>query len=106
MANSQDDISTPVIQDPDLLAAVVLHVLVTEGREGMPIEAVARECERDPADEAELEEVQTALEILVRDDLALREGGGASAGPAGSAGPADASFRPTRAAVRAAELSF
>jgi hypothetical protein len=109
VANSQDNIPTPAAQDPDLLAAVVLHVLVTEGRQGMPIEAVARECERDPADESELEEVQTALEILVRDDLALRDAAGASSGPAGQAsstGPAGASFRPTRAAVRAAELSF
>lgn len=83
---------------PDLLAAVVLHVLVTEGRDGLSVEAVARACERDPRDEAERGEVEKALEILIRDELALR-------GEAGS-GTTSPLFAPTRAAVRAAELSF
>lgn len=95
MANSQEDIAEP--QDPDLLAAVVLHVLVTEGQQGSSLEQVARACERDPDDEAEHQEVQVALEILVRDDLATRE----AANP-----DAQARYKPTRAAVRAAELSF
>jgi hypothetical protein len=93
VANSQEDITEP--QDPDLLAAVVLHVLVTEGAEGISLEQVAQVCERDPADQAERQEVQTALEILERDELALRE-------PDSSG----VRFKPTRAAVRAAELSF
>jgi hypothetical protein len=94
VAKTQEDIAEQP-QDPDLLAAVVLHVLVTDGQQGLSLEHVARECERDPEDEAERQEVQTALEILVRDELAIRE--------------PDASgvrFKPTRAAVRAAELSF
>lgn len=84
--------------DPDLLAAVVLHVLVTEGREGLPVETVARACERDPGEEAERNEVERALEILIRDELARRLEAGADVRPA--------LFAPTRAAVRAAELSF
>jgi hypothetical protein len=99
VAKSQENISSRT-QDPDLLAAVVLHVLVSEGREGMSFDAVAHECERDPADAAERQEVETALEILVRDELATREDGPA---PGGDEAPC---FRPTRAAVRAAELSF
>jgi hypothetical protein len=79
------------------LAAVVLHVLVTEGSEGIALEHVARTCERDPDDEDERREVQTALDILVRDELAVRELTQANGAPR---------FRPTRAAVRAAELSF
>jgi hypothetical protein len=85
-------------QHPDLLAAVVLHVLVTEGRDGISADQVARSCERDPVDEAERGEVETALEILVRDELAVRR----TASSHGD-GPR---FAPTRAAVRAAELSF
>jgi hypothetical protein len=100
VAKSQEDISTPA-QDPDLLAAVVLHVLVTDGRDGISTARMAHECERDPADEAERREVEVALEILVRDDLAIRE----AEDPEAPLGEGDR-FRPTRAAVRAAELSF
>jgi hypothetical protein len=102
VAKTQDDIHDDgprgAEPDPDLLAAVVLHVLVTEGRDGVSTEAVALACERDPDDEAERGEVQRALEILVGDDLARRQ----EAGP-GAGSPL---FAPTRAAVRAAELSF
>ncbi len=85
--------------DPDLLAAVVLHVLVTEGRNGISAEAVARACERDPGVETERVEVDRALEILVGDDLASRR----MSGPGAAGSPL---FMPTRAAIRAAELSF
>lgn len=95
MAKTQEDIAEP--QHPDLLAAVVLHVLVTDGPRGMSLEQVARTCERDPDDEAERREVEVALEILVRDELAVREADGSGAGVL---------FKPTRAAIRAAELSF
>ncbi|MGN6373362.1 MAG: hypothetical protein ACTHM1_10305 [Solirubrobacteraceae bacterium] len=95
MANSQEnDIAEQ--QHPDLLAAVVLHVLVSEGRQGVSLEQVAQACERDPNDAAERREVQVALEILVRDELASSEADGAGR----------ERFKPTRAAVRAAELSF
>jgi hypothetical protein len=96
VANSQDDIAGQP-PDPDLLAAVVLHVLVSEGSEGITLEHVARICERDPEDQDEHREVQAALDILIRDELAVRESSRAGDG---------VRFRPTRAAVRAAELSF
>lgn len=95
MAKTQEDIAEP--QHPDLLAAVVLHVLVTDGPQGMSLEQVARTCERDPEDEAECSEVDVALEILVRDELAIRDAEGSDA---------QVLFKPTRAAIRAAELSF
>jgi hypothetical protein len=94
VAKSQEDISTA--PDPDLLAAVVLHVLVSEGRDGVSIDQVARACERDPGDTDERQEVLVALEILLRDELAHRADGEG----------AGALYLPTRAAVRAAELSF
>lgn len=80
----------------------MLHVLVTDGPQGISLEQVARLCERDPQHDAERREVEVALEILVRDELAVREQEGSPSGEA-SEGPR---FRPTRAAVRAAELSF
>jgi hypothetical protein len=88
VAKSQER-ATP--QHPDLLAAVVLHTLVSGGTAGLTAAQVARACERDPDDPDEAREIETALRILVRDDLAVRE--------------AD-TYRPTRAAIRAAELSF
>lgn len=75
----------------------MLHVLVTDGPQGLSLEQVAQTCERDPRDELERREVQVALEILVRDELAISEAGDPETG---------ARFKPTRAAVRAAELSF
>ncbi len=78
-------------QHPDALAAVVLHTLVTEGREGMTVAQVARACERDPDSPAEMRETEAALGVLLEDDLAARDG---------------ELCRPSRAAVRAAELSF
>jgi hypothetical protein len=77
--------------DPDLLAAVVLHTLVTEGREGFTPARVALACERDPNIHADMEETEAALTLLVDDGLAECQ---------------DGLYRPTRAAVRASELSF
>jgi hypothetical protein len=96
VANSQEDDIAEQAQHPDLLAAVVLHVLVSEGQQGISLEQVARTCERDPSDEAERQEVQVALEILVRDELAIDDADGTG----------QARYTPTRAAIRAAELSF
>jgi hypothetical protein len=70
---------------------VVLHVLVSEAHEGMTIAQVAKACERDPADPADVDEVEAALEVLLDDGLAESE---------------DERYRPTRAAIRASELSF
>lgn len=77
--------------DPDPLAAVVLHVLVSEARNGFTAAQVAKACERDPNDPADLDEIEAALEILLNDGLAQGQGD---------------LYRPTRAAVRANELSF
>lgn len=75
----------------DLLAAVVLHTLVSKGRDGISAQHVARGCERDPADPAEMHEIEMALSILLADGLAQQE---------------HDLFAPTRAAIRAEELSF
>lgn len=97
MAKTQEEDIAEQPQHPDLLAAVVLHVLVTDGPQGLSLEQIAQICERDPDDEAERREVEVALEILVRDELAIGESAESEAGMR---------FKPTRAAVRAAELSF
>jgi hypothetical protein len=87
--------------DSDLLAAVVLDTLVSDASSrctasgvspgGLTLAEIARACERDPARPDEAREIEIALEILLADDLATRD--------------ADR-YRPTRAAIRAAELSF
>ncbi len=77
--------------DPDLLAAVALHTLVCEGRDGLTGAQIAVACERNPLDQADVREIETALAILLDDGLARLE---------------DGRHRPTRAAIRAAELSF
>ena len=73
----------------DLLAAVVLHALVA-GRT-RTFEPICRSVERDPKKPEERSEVEQALALLVADGLAVQEG---------------EQWTPTRAAVRAAELSF
>lgn len=78
-------------QAPDLLAAVVLDILVDAGPAGLTLHQIAHACERDPRKPEEAHEVQIAADILVTDELATRE--------------ADR-YQPTRAAIRAAELSF
>lgn len=74
-----------------MLAAVVLHTLVAEGRDGLPRAQIARACERDPTDSTDMRETETALGVLLEDHLAERDGD---------------LYKPTRAAVRATELSF
>jgi hypothetical protein len=76
-----------------MLAAVVVHVLVTKGGEsGMTVEHVARECERDAEHEADREEVQLALRLLELYELAIRA--------------TDSRWVATSAARKAADLSF
>lgn len=70
---------------------MVLHTLVSAGRDGLTLAQVARACERDPANSDEAREVEVALGVLIADDLATS---------------GDGLYRPTRAAIRAAELSF
>jgi len=88
VAKTQDDPDTP---DPDLLAAVALHTLVSEGRDGMTVAQVALACERNPDHPGEEREIEVALTILVEDGLAEHD---------------EDLYRPTRPAIRAAELSF
>jgi hypothetical protein len=88
VAKTQDSVDAP---DPDLLAAVVLHTLVSEGRDGLTVAQIAVACERSPNHPGEEREIEEALAILLDDGLARRE---------------DDLFRPTRPAIRAAELSF
>lgn len=73
------------------MAAVVLHVLVNEARKGFTAIQLTKACERDPSDPSDLDEVEAALEVLLNDGLAQCE---------------NDLYHPTRAAVRAAELSF
>jgi len=70
---------------------VVLHTLVSEGRDGMTVARLAVACERDPNNSAEIDEIEVALRVLLDDELARHE---------------DGLYQPTRAAIRAAELSF
>ncbi len=70
---------------------MVLHTLVNEGRDGMAIADLASACERDSDNPEDIEEIDGALRILLDDDLAQRE---------------DHLYRPTRAAIRANDLSF
>ncbi len=70
---------------------MVLHTLVSEGHEGMTIAQVAKACERNPADPADVDEIEAAVEVLLADGLAQSR---------------DDLYQPTRAAIRADELSF
>jgi hypothetical protein len=81
----------PEPPDLDLLAAVVLPTLVGAGKGGLTLAQVARACERDPRRLPEAREVELALRVLIADDLATRSG---------------ERYLATRAAIRAAELSF
>lgn len=90
MANSQED-SGAASDDPDLLAAVVLHTLVSSAGQAQSLAEIVKACERDPASTHDRKAVETAITSLLDDGLAIAGGGG---------------FAATRAALRAAELSF
>lgn len=70
---------------------MALYVLVHEARDGFTAPQVAKACQRDPDDPSDLDEVEAALEVLLNDGLAQCK---------------DDLYRPTRAAIRAEELSF
>ncbi len=89
MANTPRQRQPPSDSDP--LAAVLLHVLVSEARDGLTAFRLAEACERDPRDAADLDEVEAALGVLLNDGLAQSQGD---------------LYKPTRAAIRASELSF
>ena len=78
-------------QDPDLLAAAVLHALLRAAREPLTLEQTAAACQRNPQSQGDLDTIQAALTCLVDDGLAYKRG---------------STFGPTRAALRAEQLSF
>ena len=95
----------------------MLHTLVSEARDGMTPAAVAVACQRDPEKPEDLEEVEAALRLLLEDGLAEHEGD--QPRESGHADRLDRTaeapqtqtqtqtlYRPTRAAIRAHELSF
>ena len=57
-----------------MLAAVLLALLIDAGREGLDTAQVARQSERDYDSDSERQEVVTALDLLVKHDLAIHEG--------------------------------
>lgn len=77
---------------PDLLAAVVLHALVSAGERTLSLPQTMAACERDPRNDAERAEIEAALEGLIADGLAYRR--------------ADGRLGASRAARRADSLSF
>ncbi len=75
---------------PDLLAAVVLHVLLASPHPLTLAQATAA-CERDPASPSDRAAIAQALDGLIADGLAQRRG---------------SRFAATRAALRADALRF
>ncbi|HEY5285855.1 MAG TPA: hypothetical protein VIJ50_01975 [Solirubrobacteraceae bacterium] len=79
----------------------------------MTAPTVALACERDPEQPVELEEIEKALRMLLEDGLAEGLASPSKAGHATKASTtpnagvsAQPLYRPTRAAIRASELSF
>jgi hypothetical protein len=75
----------------ELLAAPVRHTLLQSYPYELTTEAVATDCERDPEDRDEREEVELALRWLAADQLAERR---------------DEGWAATRLSARAEELTF
>jgi hypothetical protein len=75
---------------PDLLAAVVLHVLLASPHP-LTLAQAAAACERDPASPSERAAIERALDGLIADGLAELRG---------------SRFAATRAALRADALRF
>jgi hypothetical protein len=76
---------------PDLLAAVVLHALLSAAPGALTVTQATSSVERDPVDQAERTAVAQALQSLIADGLARRRG---------------ECFGATRAALRADALRF
>lgn len=76
----------------DMLAAVLIHLLTDGGAHPMTVEQFAKESERDAEFEEDRAEVALALALLAEYELATED--------------ADGTWRPTRAAVESARLSF
>lgn len=73
------------------LAAIVLHVLISDPDDARGVEQVALACQRDPTGPADLDAVAAALLGLAADGLAEIEGD---------------RFRASRAASRSEQLRF
>lgn len=76
----------------DLLAAVLIHLLTDGGAHAMTAAQLTNETERDAEAEEDRAEVTLALQLLAEYELATED--------------ADGLWRPTRAAVESARLSF
>jgi hypothetical protein len=87
----QGDDDHPCARDVDLAAAVVLHVLVSAAPATLTLEEIVSADERDARDADDRALIRRALAGLLGDGLAHEHEG---------------RFAPTRAAIRAAELSF
>jgi len=75
----------------DLLAAVLLHVLISAHPERLTVDQAAAACERSPTEQRERELVEQPLREMVDDGLACHR---------------EERFGATRAALRAHELSI
>jgi hypothetical protein len=94
VAEARDPPNAP--QHPDLLAAVVLHALLSaantlSAERTVTLAQATAACERDPASQADRAAIERALRGLIADGLAHRGGG---------------RFGATRAALRADALRF
>jgi hypothetical protein len=59
-----------------MVAAVVLHVLVSAGPGTLSVSEMMSECERDPENAGERREIEAAVKGLIADGLAYRDGDG------------------------------
>jgi hypothetical protein len=78
-------------EEIDAVAAVVLHILVAAAPATLALDEIINADERDTGDARDRALIQRALAGLLADGLAREQ---------------DGKFGPTRAAIRAAELSF
>ncbi len=94
-------VAEPPDPHPDLLAAVVLHTLVTATATApVTLAQLATACERNPTSPSDLTTIEEALESLIADGLVKRT----AAQRKGS--HHEARYRATRAALRADALRF
>lgn len=76
----------------DMLAAVLIFLLTDGGTHAMTAKQLAEETERDAGSEKDRAEIALALTLLAEYELATED--------------TDGLWRPTRAAVQSARLSF
>jgi hypothetical protein len=86
-----NDVDPAGAGEVDPVAAVVLHILVAAAPASLTLDEIINADERDTADAQDRALIRRALSGLLSDGLAHER---------------DGEFAPTRAAIRAAELSF